>query len=96
MDVNGDGRLDLVLGGNQFGFLPQFERLDASLGDILLNNGNGTFTWQDASRTGLNLRGEMRDIAQINSGGKKFLLFLQNSEYPVLFRLNATTGQTKQ
>jgi hypothetical protein len=95
MDVNGDGRMDLVIGGNQFGFLPQFERLDASLGDVLLNNGNGTFTWQDASRTGLRLRGEMRDIAEINSGGKKFLLFLENNEYPVLFRLNATNGLTK-
>jgi len=96
MDVNNDGKMDLVIGGNQFGFLPQFERLDASLGDVLLNNGNGRFTWQDASRTGLKLRGEMRDIAEINSGGKKLLLFLQNNEYPVLFRLNANGGPTKQ
>jgi hypothetical protein len=95
MDVNGDGRIDLVTGGNQFGFLPQFERLDASVGDILLNNGNGTFTWQDASRTGLKLRGEMRDIAEIKSGGNKLLLFLQNNEYPVLFRLNANNGLAK-
>jgi hypothetical protein len=96
MDVNGDGRVDLVIGGNQFGFLPQFERLDASLGDVLINDGKGGFTWQDASRTGLKLRGEMRDIAEINSGGKKILLFLQNNEYPVLYRLNANSGLTKQ
>ena len=31
LDVNEDGRPDLVTGGNQFGFLPQFEKLDASL-----------------------------------------------------------------
>src|SRR5689334_924764 len=64
MDVNGDGRVDLVTGGNQFGFLPQFERLDASLGDVLINKGNGQFIWQDAVKTGLNLRGEERDIAE--------------------------------
>ena len=88
MDVNSDGHIDLVIGGNQFGFLPQFERLDASTGDLLINNGRGGFTWEDASHTGLKLRGEMRDIAEINSGGKKFLLFLQNNEYPVLYQLN--------
>ena len=88
MDVNNDGHIDLILGGNQFGFLPQFERLDASLGDVLINNGKGGFIWQDASKTGLKLRGEMRDIAEINARGKKYLLFLQNNEYPVLYELN--------
>jgi hypothetical protein len=90
MDLNHDGYMDLVLGGNQFGFLPQFERLDASLGDVLLNNGKGTFFWQDASKTGLQLRGELRDIAAIRGGDKNFLLFLQNNEFPVLCEINTS------
>ena len=88
MDLNNDGHPDIILGGNQFGFLPQFERLDASFGDILLNNGTGQFTWQDDSKTGFNLNGEVRDIAEIRSGNSKYLLFLQNDQYPVLYRLN--------
>ncbi|MGZ3940523.1 MAG: CRTAC1 family protein, partial [Flavisolibacter sp.] len=88
MDVNGDGKVDLVTGGNQFGFLPQFERLDASFGDVMLNDGRGGFLWQENRKTGLNMRGEMRDIAEVKSKGKKFLLFLQNNEYPLLFQLN--------
>src|SRR5437762_4966528 len=76
MDVNRDGYVDLVLGGNQFGFLPQFERLDASLGDVLINNGKGRFTWQDVSKTGLKLRGEMRDIVELKIKSKNCLLFL--------------------
>jgi hypothetical protein len=88
MDVNNDGHVDLVLGGNQFGFLPQFERLDASLGDVLINNGKGQFLWQDVSKTGVRLRGEMRDIVEINSQTKKYLLFLQNNDYPVLYEVN--------
>jgi len=88
MDVNEDGRPDLVTGGNQFGFLPQFERLDASLGDILVNKGDGEFVWQDAAKTGLNLRGEERDIAEIKTKNGNCLLFLQNNEYPVLYKLN--------
>src|SRR5437773_5512046 len=88
MDLNDDGHVDLVLGGNQFGFLPQFERLDASLGDVLINDGKGEYVWQDAVKTGLRMRGEMRDIAEINSRTVKYLLFLQNNDYPALYRVN--------
>lgn len=88
MDLNNDGNMDLVLGGNQFGFLPQFERLDASFGDVLINNGKGEFLWQEASKTGLQLRGEVRDIALIKNRKNQYLLFLQNNEYPVLVEIN--------
>lgn len=87
-DVNKDGHIDLVLGGNQFGFLPQFERLDASEGDILINDGKGNFTWQPAAATGLHLRGEVRDIKEIKTKEKKLLLLLQNNEYPALYELD--------
>ncbi len=87
-DVNGDGFIDLVTGGNQFGFLPQFEKLDASFGDVLINDGKGNFTWQEAKKTGLNLRGELRDIATIKNAKGTFLLFLQNNEFPFLYKLN--------
>ena len=43
-DVNGDGYTDIIAGGNEFGFLPQFGRLDASFGNVLLNDGKGHFT----------------------------------------------------
>jgi hypothetical protein len=85
-DLNGDGYADLVFGGNQFGFMPQFERLDASFGDVLINNGKGEFIWQDDAKTGLHLRGEVRDIASINTKDGHFLLFLQNNDYPLLYK----------
>lgn len=88
LDINNDKLPDLVTGGNQFGFLPQFERLDASFGDILINDGNGKFIWQNDANTGINLRGEMRDIKEIKMKDKTCLLFLQNNEQPVLLELN--------
>jgi enediyne biosynthesis protein E4 len=88
MDVNNDGFIDLVTGGNQFGFLPQFEKLDASFGDVLINDGKGNFMWQDAKKTGLNLRGELRDIAKIKNSKGTYLLFLQNNEFPFLYKMN--------
>jgi enediyne biosynthesis protein E4 len=88
VDVNGDGFLDLVSGGNQFGFLPQFEKLDGSFGDVMINDGKGGFSCQEAKKTGLDLRGELRDIVMIRNTKGTFLLVLQNNEYPFAYRLN--------
>lgn len=87
-DVNNDGRTDLITGGNQSGFLPQFERLDASFGDVLINDGKGGFTWQESQKTGLMLPGEIRDIAELRDKKNRYFLFLQNNDYPVLYQLN--------
>jgi hypothetical protein len=88
-DVNSDGRVDLVLGGNQFGFLPQFSRLDASLGQVLINRGAARFDAPGPGETGLELRGEVRDIVPVQTKGGPALLFLQNNGRPVLYRLRA-------
>jgi len=87
-DINHDGNMDLILGGNEFGFLPQFGRLDASPGDVLINNGKGSFTYIDAGKTGLSLHGQVRDIVGILGKQDMYLLFLQNDEYPVMFSIN--------
>ena len=45
-DLNNDGKTDLILGGNEFGFQPQFGRLDACAVTLLLNTGNnGKFNY---------------------------------------------------
>jgi hypothetical protein len=84
LDVNGDGYVDIVSGGNQFGFLPQFEKLDGSFGDVMINDGKGNFTSEETKKTGLELRGE----AIIKNLKGTYLLFLQNNEVPALFKLN--------
>jgi len=86
-DINGDGFTDLVIGGNNFGFPPMMGRLDASFGNILLNDGKGNFSAQDANISGIELRGEIKDIKKIKSTGKDYLLVLQNDSYPVLFQI---------
>lgn len=86
-DVNADGHVDLVLGGNEFNFQPQLGRLDASLGEILLNDGKGNFSLLDEGGSGLGLNGMVRDIAVIRGKYGYCLLFLRNNTYPVLFIL---------
>jgi hypothetical protein len=86
-DVNGDGRTDLLLGGNLFTFPPQFGRLDASYGHLLLNNGKGAFTYVETKMSGINVKGEVKDIKEISNKNDRFYLFTQNDSIPVLYRL---------
>ncbi len=86
-DVNHDGYTDLILGGNKFDFLPQFSRLDASNGDVLLNDGKANFTLLPSAQSGLQLPGQVRDIKEIAGRKENYIIVLRNNEYPVLYKV---------
>ena len=88
VDINKDGNIDLIIGGNEYGFLPQFGRLDASFGDVLLNNGKGGFTWLAQDKSGLQVSGQTRDIAEIRGKNSDYVLFLINDDFPSLYKVN--------
>ena len=79
LDVNADGFTDLVMGGNEFGFQPQLGRLDASDGDILINDGKGNYTVMNQTIAGLELPAQLRDIVLVKRKGNTAVLFLQNN-----------------
>jgi hypothetical protein len=85
-DINHDKRTDLVIGGNKFEFPPQFGRVDGSYGNVLINKGNG-FECLPAVVSGLSLPGEVKDIKEITGMNKRYLIFVQNDEFPVLFQI---------
>lgn len=87
-DINNDGKKDLVMGGNFFHFQPQFSRLDASYGHVLLNKGKGEWDWVMPAQSGIELRGEIKYITNLKTKDKRQLLFLENDSFPVLYRLN--------
>lgn len=60
-DFDKDGDVDIILGGNLFGVMPEFGRYDASFGNYLENQGNGTFKHFKTGK-GLNIKGQIRDI----------------------------------
>lgn len=88
VDINRDGKPDLVVGGNNFNFPPQFGRLDASCGDILINDGQGNFEPLKPSVSGLRVHGEVKDIKEIQLNGQRHLLFARNNMSPVLYRID--------
>ena len=88
-DVNNDGFMDIIMGGNNFEFKPQYSRLDANYGDVLLNDGNLNFTWQNHDKSGFYIKNEVKHIKQFkDKNGKTFIFIAINDEKPKIFSLN--------
>ena len=86
-DLNGDGRKDLILGGNDSGFTPQFSRLDASFGHVLLNQGDGTYQRLESGASGLFIRGDIKQWLPLKMGQRDYLLTLINQQAARMFML---------
>ncbi|SEL63414.1 Repeat domain-containing protein [Aquimarina amphilecti] len=86
-DVNKDGNIDLIVGGNNYNFKPQFSRLDASRGNVLLGDGKGNFKNQKSS--GFLVEDEVRAMRWLeNKSGEKYLLVGINNQVPKIFKMN--------
>ena len=87
-DVNNDGNLDLILGGNNFEFKPQYSRIDANYGSVLLGNGAMDFEWQSYNKSGFYIRNEIKHIAQFkDKNGKTFIITAINDNKPKIYKL---------
>ncbi|MFV8373706.1 VCBS repeat-containing protein [Flavobacterium sp. LB1P71] len=89
LDVNKDGILDLILGGNQYEFKPQFTRLDANYGSVLLGSKNGTFTFLPYNKSGFFMKGETKHIKIIkNKNNTIAVIAVINDNTPKIFKRN--------
>lgn len=86
-DVNNDQRPDLVLGGNMYGFTPQFGRLDASQGSVLLNNGNRNWVLLPAATSGLSLDGAVKQLYFVNTPRGRQMIAAINNMKPQVYKL---------
>lgn len=89
MDVNSDGFPDIIAAGNFFDLLPQFCRLDASYGHVLINNKKGSYFQMPVTKTGINLNGETRDIISFKNKKEDYILFLQNNDFPEMYKIKS-------
>jgi hypothetical protein len=87
-DLNGDARPDLLLGGNLLYWLPQFSRVDASEGHVLINTGDRRWELLKPDKSGLSVEGAIRQILPIAHPQGPAWLFLRNNNAPVMYRPN--------
>jgi enediyne biosynthesis protein E4 len=79
-DFNGDGRLDILAGGNFFGAIPYEGKYDAAALNLLLQNEKGGWNWLAWPNLGMEIKGEVRDIKMIRLGDKIHYLFACNND----------------
>ena len=80
MDINKDGILDIILGGNQELVKPQFGKLDASRGWLVTGKiKNDTYSFKQTSSLGIT--GQIRDFKIVFHKGKTILITTINNNY---------------
>ncbi|MGK0251294.1 MAG: hypothetical protein ACI81G_000730 [Gammaproteobacteria bacterium] len=88
-DLNNDGFKDIIMGGNNFEFKPQYSQLDANFGSVLLSNGGANYEWQNYNESGFYVRGEIKHLQTFSdANGKMFMIVALNNDKPKIFALN--------
>ena len=78
-DYNKDGKLDILLNGNEYGMAPYLGRYDATCGLVLLGDGKGNFNPLSLPHSGFYIPGNGRSLLQINQPNKKWIIAGQNA-----------------
>ncbi len=87
-DVNKDGKTDILLGGNNYDFKPQFARLDALNGGVLLQKDDG-FEWSPYQKTGFFIKGEVKQILPFtDKNGLTYFIVGRNGDTPKVYTTN--------
>ena len=86
-DFNMDGIKDLLLGGNYYNREVETARNDGSVGQILINPGDGNFAPVFNAVTGLKLFLDLREMRIIQSGGRPVIIAANNNDKVQAFRV---------
>ena len=87
-DFDGDGHVDLLLGGNFYGVAPVQGRYDASYGQVLRGDGTGRFSSVDLEASGLMIEGQVRHLARLKGAhGERLVVVARNGDQLQLLRI---------
>ncbi|MDJ1480673.1 VCBS repeat-containing protein [Cytophagaceae bacterium YF14B1] len=79
-DYDEDGKIDLLIGGNLYESKPEVGIYDGSYGLMLRGNGKGEFESVPMQKSGICIKGAVRDIMTLQKGKKKIILFARNND----------------
>jgi hypothetical protein len=82
-DVDGDGQLDVVLSGNDYGTEPSVGRYDAFNGLVLKGDGKGGFQPLSILQSGLYLPGDQKSLVKLRGAGGSCLLAAGQNRGPL-------------
>ena len=90
-DLDGDGKLDLLLAGNEYQAEVMSGRYDASYGLLLKGNGKGDFLPITNINDGVFIKGDVKDMKMIkNATGGQLILAAINDDRMRILRVNKT------
>jgi hypothetical protein len=79
-DFDGDGNVDLLLGGNFDGVTPLLGRYDASYGLMLRGDGTGLFVPIGLEASGLIIEGQVRDMKSFLHASGRLIAIARNND----------------
>jgi uncharacterized pyridoxamine 5'-phosphate oxidase family protein len=85
-DVDNDGNLDVIIGGNFSGANMYQARYDAFFGLILKGNGKGQFKASVPTDNGFLMEGDVRDIKTLNTPKTKLYFITRNNDKMQIFK----------
>jgi enediyne biosynthesis protein E4 len=84
VDANGDDLPDVLIAGNYYENNIQMGRNDADYGTILINKGLGKFDAEPLN--GLQIKGQVRHISEINIGNQKAYILARNNDSTMIIQ----------
>ena len=93
-DFDGDGKTDLLVGGNFYGVMPMLGRYDASYGLMLRGDGKGGFTPVDMEQSNLVIDGQVRDMKMLRGAkGERLIVVARNNDKVMVLRQERKTAK---
>ncbi len=91
-DLDGDGRLDVLLAGNRDALKPDLGRQASSYGVFLRGDGRGGFAAVPAAQSGFFVPGETRALVRVETPGGPLVVAVKNDAAPQVFSVDPAPG----
>ena len=78
LDANGDGNLDILLEGNNYGMAPNYNRQDANQGLLLLGDGKNNFKVELSIKSGYYNNRDSRSLGLVKTNDNMYTIRSMN------------------